>query len=257
MTDHLAIAQAAVDKAAAIVRERQIGARTAKGDRDYATEADFASEDAVRAFLREATPNIPLLGEERGLTGSDADGLLWTLDPIDGTVNYAHGVPLCAVSLALLENGTPIVGVIGLPFLATRFHATQGGGAFQDGEPISASDTTTLSEALVSIGDYAVGTNAETKNRARLALTTKLIPEVQRLRMFGSAAIDLAWVANGTTDAVVMLSNNSWDVMAGVVIAREAGAIVLGADGEPHSLNSAATIAVAPGLVPHLMRLIS
>lgn len=197
------------------------------------------------------------LGEERGFTGSPAGGLLWTLDPIDGTVNYAHGVPLCAVSLALLENGTPVLGVIDLPFLGTRFHSIQGGGAFQDGKPISASGTTTLADALVSIGDYAVGANAETKNRARLALTIKLVPKVQRLRMFGLAAIDFAWVANGTTDAVVMLSNNSWDVSAGVVIAREAEAIVLGADGEPHFLSSAATIAVAPGLAPDLMPVIS
>lgn len=251
----LAIAGAAVDKAQRIIQATPVGRVTAKGDRDMATEVDYAVEQALRAFLAEETPHVEFLGEEEGRTGAHGQ-LMWALDPVDGTANFARGLPLCGVSLALLNQGTPVVGVIDLPFLGIRYSAASGRGALANGERLSASRVSDLGEALVSLGDYAVGANAEEKNRQRFALTAALGSRVQRVRMFGSAAIDLAWVAHGRTDACLALSNKPWDVAAGVCIAREAGAVVVDVDGTSHSESSSATIAVAPGLLNPLVELV-
>ena len=251
----LAIAGAAVDEAQRTIRATPIGVVTAKGDRDMATEVDYAVEQALRGFLAAETPHVGFLGEEEGRTG-ERGRLMWTLDPIDGTANFARGLPLCGVSLALLDEGTPVVGVIDLPFLETRYTAVRGAGARANSERLAASGVEDLGQAIISLGDYAVGNGAEAKNRKRFALTTLLAERVQRVRMFGSAAIDLAWVAHGRTDFCVMLSNNPWDVAAGVCIAREAGAFVMDIDGSSHTPDSYATIAVAPGLVRPLLDLL-
>ncbi|GAA3146850.1 inositol monophosphatase family protein [Nonomuraea roseoviolacea] len=251
----LSIAEQAVTIAADIIRTKAPGVVTAKGDRDMATEVDYAVEDSVRDFLTRETPEIGFLGEEEGLSHA-GKGLLWALDPVDGTVNFLHGLPLCAVSLGLIQDNTSVLGVIDLPFLGTCYTAAEGAGAHANGTPIHVSDTRDLDAAIVAIGDYAVGTNAEERNRPRLALTHELAARVQRIRMFGSAAIDLAWVAHGKTDALIMLSNNPWDTAAGIIIARQAGAAVLDLDGSPHTTTSRATIAAGPALVADLFTLI-
>jgi hypothetical protein len=171
------------------------------------------------------------------------------------TANFLHGIPLCGVSLGLVDKDMPRVGVIDLPFLGTRYTAAEGAGAQANGVEIQAGDTRDLDAAIVSIGDYAVGNDAQERNRPRLALTHELAARVQR--MYGSAAVDLAWVAHGKTDACIMLSNNPWDTAAGVLIAREAGAAVVDIDGSPHSMSSLATIAAGPKLVADLVELIA
>ena len=118
------------------------------------------------------------------------------------------------------------------------------------------SRTGSLTEAIVSIGDYAVGINAHDKNKLRLRLTALLAERVERVRMFGSAALDLVWVAEGRTDATIILANKPWDTAAGVLIAREAGAIVTDMRGSQHSFASGETVAVCPGLADELSRLI-
>ncbi|TLP62419.1 inositol monophosphatase family protein [Microbispora triticiradicis] len=110
---------------------------------------------------------------------------------------------------------------------------------------------------MVSVGDYAVGKGAEAKNRVRLPLNYQLATRVQRVRMFGSVAVDLAWVAEGKTDACIMLSNNPWDTAAGVLIAREAGAIITDIDGTPHTMKARATIAAAPKILADLVELVA
>lgn len=182
---------------------------------------------------------------------------MWALDPVDGTVNFVHGSPLCAVSLGLLTGRRPVLGVIDLPFLGCRYSAAEGNGAHANGEPIHASTTTRISEAVVAMGDYAVGEESEEKNRDRFALTRRLATNMQRVRMHGSAAIDLAWLAEGRVDAVVMLANKPWDTAAGVIIAREAGAVVVDRDGAPHSVDAKATVAANPEILPSLLELLN
>jgi Inositol monophosphatase family len=121
---------------------------------------------------------------------------------------------------------------------------------------MKASTTTRLRDAVVAIGDYAVGNGADRKNEIRLATTIQLAARVHRIRMLGTAALDLAWVADGRLDASVTLANQPWDTAAGVLLAREAGATVVDADGRPHNLDSAATIAAPAPLLSQLIPLL-
>lgn len=259
MTDYselLPIAHQAVDLAHDIMCTMQPGVLTAKGDRDMASEVDFAIEEQVRALLARQTPDIGFLGEETGTSGA-ASGLVWALDPVDGTVNFVHGSPLCAISLGLVSEDQSVLGIIDLPFLGTRYMAAKDNGAHANGRPIRGSDTEQVGGAVVALGDYAVGDGSEAKNHIRLAMTQRLVANVQRIRMHGSAAIDLAWLAAGRIDAVVMLANKPWDTAAGVIIAREAGALVVDRDGAPHSIESSATIAAQPHLLPAILDLVT
>lgn len=259
MTDYanlLPIAHQAVDLARDMMRTMQPGVLTAKGDRDMASEVDYAIEERLRAFLAQETPDIGFLGEENGTTGRTEE-LTWALDPVDGTVNFVHGSPLCAISLGLVTENRSALGVIDLPFLGGRYSAAEGSGAELDGRRIRVSGATEIAQAVVAVGDYAVGEDAERKNRDRLAMTERLAAKVQRIRMHGSAAIDLAWLASGKIDAVAMLANKPWDTAAGVIIAREAGAEVVDRDGSQHSMHSQASIAAGTDLLPQLLGLVA
>jgi myo-inositol-1(or 4)-monophosphatase len=249
---YLAIARRAVAEAAQLIRTHAPGKLTEKGDRDPASEVDLAVEHSVRDFLHNKTPDIEFLGEEEGGEPSGG-GLLWMLDPIDGTVNFLHGFPLCAVSLSLLAENTVVAAVIQLPFIGAQYTALLGQGAFADNKRLQVSQTSSLADALISIDQYAFGDDAERKNRWRLRLTERLGHDAQRVRMLGSSAIDLAWTAEGRLDACIQLGNKPWDTSAGVLIAREAGARVLDHDGSEHSQLSHSTIAVTPALEVALM----
>jgi myo-inositol-1(or 4)-monophosphatase len=239
----LAIAQEAVEIGYKLMTTSGPGQIHQKGDRDLVTDLDLQIQREIRAYLEKATPETDFLGEEQGGGALDqAADYVWALDPIDGTSNFAHGIPLCATQLALVHQGEPIVAAIVAPFLSLRYHATKGRGAFRNGQPIHASGTTDLSHAIVSIGDYAVGPNSAEKNAHRLMVTKTLAENVERVRMFGSAALDLAWVAEGRTDACVILANKPWDTAAGVLIAREATAVVIDSSGRPHTFVSDETL---------------
>jgi myo-inositol-1(or 4)-monophosphatase len=252
----LPVAFQAAEIAAEMMRTRRPMSLTEKHDRDLVSDVDLAIERQVRAHLAAATPGVGFLGEEEGPSDGPASGWLWTLDPIDGTSNFAHGIPLCATSLALLHNGRPLLGVIDAPFLGQRYHAIDGHGAYAGSNRLSASSTTRMKDAVVAVGDYATGPRADRKNEQRLALTVQLAPRVHRVRMLGTAALDLAWVAEGRLDASITLGNKPWDTAAGVVLAREAGAAVVDIDGTNHSYDSIATIAGPDPLISHLLPLI-
>lgn len=251
-----AVAEDAAMIGTRLLQERRIGQVTAKKDRDYASELDVAIERAIREHLARVTPEIGFLGEEEGASGAD-DALTWVLDPVDGTSNLIHGLPICGVSLALLDHGRPVIGVIDLPFLGERFSARQGGGARLNDQPIKVRSTERLSDAIVCIGDFDTGPDAEAGNQRRLAIMARLAANVERIRMIGSAAADLAWVAAGRLSASILLSNKPWDVSAGVIIAREAGAVVIDTGGTEHSSASEATVATSPTLLPALVPLLT
>jgi myo-inositol-1(or 4)-monophosphatase len=224
-----------------------------KGDRDLVTDIDLAIQHEIAEFLAKATPDVQLLAEESAQQPVIATAeWLWVLDPIDGTSNFAHGLPLCAVSLALLHRGEPVVAVTNAPLLGRVYHAVKDAGVFLNGQPIAASRAGSLNEAIVSLGDYAVGPDAAEHNRQRLALTAELVPLVERIRMVGAATLDLAFVAEGALDACVMMSNKPWDTAAGVLMAREAGALVTDARGDAHTHQSDSTVAAAPAVADEL-----
>lgn len=254
-TDHVTLAREAVELAVEYIRKHRATTVTAKGDRDMVTDIDIAVERLVRKHLAQAAPGIGFLGEEEGRTGA-ADGLCWVLDPIDGTANFARDIELCAVSLALVDDGAPIVGVIRTPYLGHEYFASLGAGTTLDGRPTHVSSTTQLRHAIVAIGDYATGADAEAKNIIRLDLTARLAAQAQRVRMFGSIAMDLTYIAAGKIDASITLNNKPWDTAAGVLIAREAGALVMDVNGTDHSATSGTTVAATPGIrdsVVHLL----
>lgn len=251
----MSLAIEAVNRAAEIVRTSQPGALTAKGDRDMVSDVDLRIERETREFLLAAAPDIGFLGEENGHNGNRER--YWALDPVDGTANYVRGIPLCAVSLALVDHGRPVVGVIRLPFLGQLYTAEHSHGAYEGDRRLQVSTTTDLRDAIVAIGDYAVGDGADGKNRTRLILTRFLAEQAQRVRMLGTAAIDLAWVAAGKVDASLTLSNKPWDMAAGALLVQEAGGRVADRDGTDYSASSAATIAATPALTSELLALLA
>ncbi|WP_409466599.1 inositol monophosphatase family protein [Amycolatopsis sp. GA6-003] len=253
----LAVAQEAAEIGRKLMVTQGPGEVHTKGDRDLVTDLDVRIQREVRDFLRRATPSFDFLGEEDGGDSIDSSAeYIWTLDPIDGTSNFAHGIPLCATQLALLHQGTPVVAAINAPFINLSYCAIRGSGAYCNGTLIHASPNSCIDRAIVSIGDYATGANASAKNNQRLALTRTLADNVERVRMFGSAALDLAFVAHGRTDACIILSNKPWDTASGVLIAREAGAIVTDLAGNSHSAHSLTTRATAANLSDSLTKMI-
>jgi len=244
--DLLPIAREAVAMGSRIIHSRPFDHVTAKTERDLVTDIDLAVEDALRTFLQAEAPHVGVLGEEHGHTGPT--DLWWALDPIDGTTNFARGIPLCAVSLALVSDTTSVLAAITLPFLGVDYHAVRDEGAYAGTRRLHTSPVTDVADAVISIGDFAVGEDAATKNAVRIALLTRLGATAQRIRMIGTAAIDLAWVAEGKLDATIILSNMPWDTMAGALLVHESGGLVLDLDNTPHTSASTATIAVTAGL---------
>jgi myo-inositol-1(or 4)-monophosphatase len=226
-----------------------------KGDRDMVTDTDVMVEHHVRAVLARRTPSIAFYGEEGG--GTLADDRFWVLDPIDGTANFLRGMPLFGISLALVQGRRPVLGVIGLPMRQQTYWAADGLGAWRNGSPITTGTRGILAEAMVAVGDYGTGADAEPRNRLALTLHQRLAAVAQRVRMLGSAAIDLVSVADGTIDASITLGNNCWDMAAGAVIAREAGAAVIDGDGSTHNLDSVMTIATSQPLSPAVLSLLA
>jgi myo-inositol-1(or 4)-monophosphatase len=254
--DLLRVANAAVDIARGIMLRTEPGRITSKGDRDMASEVDYAIEKSVREHLSIHTPDISFLGEEEGGGAPAAGTLTWVLDPIDGTANFIRGLPMCAISLGLIDGKEGVLGIVDLPFLGARYSALKGEGAYCGNRQIHVSNTSDIAEAIVTTGDYAVGVGALPRNQARLSLTKQLAGRVQRIRMLGTAALDLVWLADGKTDASFALSNKAWDMTAGVVIAREAGARVVDSSGIDHNFDSTATIAANAQLLPQLLPVI-
>ncbi|MFD7653934.1 inositol monophosphatase family protein [Actinosynnema sp. NPDC059797] len=253
--DELAeIAQKAVSIGNDLIKRTRPQTITEKSDRDTYTDVDVRIERNIRTYLAEVTPEIGFMGEEEGSSSQAVDSEhFWALDPIDGTSNFVHGVPLCGVSLGLMQGDRAVVAAIVLPYLDLHYFAAYGQGAYVNGTKIQASETAELSKAMVAIGDYAVGEDAERENGQRIALTAALAAKVERIRMFGSAAHDLVWLAEGRIDGVLILSNKTYDIAAGVLIAREAGASVSDSDGSEHTSTSLHTIAATPNIVQSLL----
>ncbi|NIH80656.1 inositol monophosphatase family protein [Amycolatopsis viridis] len=243
--DLLPVAREAVAIGRRIFTSRAPRSVTEKSERDLVTDIDLAVEDAVREFLARETPEIGVVGEEHG---GDRGPRWWALDPVDGTANFARGIPLTGISLALVSGERSVVAAIDLPFLDTVYTAATGHGAFAGDTRIGVSGVRDLAGAMVSLGDFAIGEDAGPKNRLRLSLLEQLGARAQRVRMIGTAAADLAWVAHGRLDATIILSNLPWDTMAGVLLVREAGGLVLDTDGSEHTVSSASTVALSPGL---------
>jgi myo-inositol-1(or 4)-monophosphatase len=213
------------------VLQRLFGKVTAseKGPADLVTEADIAAQKAVCDFLSDAFPEALLLGEE----GADAvspcpDGAYrWVIDPLDGTTNYAHGVPHYAVSVALQHGRTMLAGAVFNPAGGECFTAEAGKGAFLDGRSIRCSSVTEVSAALAALG-FPPGVTREDPDVGAF-LNTLL--RCQAIRRTGSAALNLCYVACGRFDTAWSYGTKIWDHAAGGLIVREAGGVITMPDG--------------------------
>ncbi len=252
----LPVALEAIGVANEIIRTNRPGTLTVKGERDIASEVDFAVERRLRAFCAQRTPSIGFLGEEEGPTPGASREMAWTLDPVDGTVNFVHGIPLCGVALALIDHDQPVLGVIDLPFFGARYWATQGQGAFLNDHRLQLAGAHQLCDAIVALGDFEVGPQAGQENPLRFEVTNQIASQALRVRMLGSAEIDLAWLAEGEIDASITLCNRPWDMAAGVVLAREAGARVVDMDGSDYRIGSRAVLAAAPALTDQIVAIV-
>jgi myo-inositol-1(or 4)-monophosphatase len=240
--DHLTVCEEAARVGGAVLQDwvGRFKARE-KGPRDLVTEADLASETAVRNHLLRAFPDHEFVSEEQALTGRFDGPFCWVVDPLDGTANYVHGIPHYAVSIALLCHGRPQVGVVFDPVSGECFSAERGRGAWLNGEPMRTSGVTELSQAVVA-ASFAARVSFPSPEIDQFVAT---VQSSQGVRRTGSAALNLSYVAAGRFDAFWALSTKIWDVAAGVLLVEEAGGAVTRLDGgefslaEPHPVASA------------------
>lgn len=202
-----------------------------EGINNLVTEADLASEKAIIAVIQNSFPDHFILSEETGEIPSFNE-YKWIIDPIDGTVNFANGIPLCCVSIGVEKNGSMIAGAVYNPFLDEYFFAEKGSGAELNGKKISVSNKTSVGTSCIVTGfpyTYLDSANGP------LQVFEKLIRQGIAVRRLGSAAIDLCWVAAGRFDGFYEHSLKAWDSAAGFLIVEEAGGRVTDFKGDPYS----------------------
>jgi myo-inositol-1(or 4)-monophosphatase len=216
---------------------------------DLVTDADEASERYIVDGLRAARPDDGVRGEE-GTDVAGTTGVVWVIDPIDGTTNFVYGHAGFGVSIAALVDDEPVVGVVADPLQDDVFSARRGGGARRNGVPIRGSSLHELDLALVATGFSYL----PERRRRQAAVLTRVLPEVRDIRRMGGAAVDLCSTACGRVDAFYEKGLNPWDFAAGSLVAAEAGVRVGDLDGGPPS--SAFTLAAPPALFEPLAELL-
>ncbi len=201
-----------------------------KGTIDLVTEADVAVERMFRALVAERFPDHQILAEEMGGASSAPAGPCWIFDPIDGTTNYAHGLPIFCASLALEIDGVPEIAAVYDPTRKELFTAERDGGAFLNGKPIRVSRAERLVDAMLVTGfPYDVHSRVD----EIVGLFGDFVGKARAVRRLGSAAIDLCYVAAGRMDGFWETDLKAWDIAGGALIVAEAGGVVTDTDGRP------------------------
>lgn len=200
------------------------------GVHNLVTEYDHRAEEQIISFLKREFPSSQFLAEESGGENSAASSLQWIIDPLDGTVNFAHGIPMFSVSIAALQNNEIISGIVYQPITHELFVAQKDGGAFLNGNKICVSKTSELKKAFLATGfPYNLAENPGDC----IGHFTEILKQGLPIRRLGSAAIDLCYVASGRFDGYFEISLAPWDCAAGVLILEEAGGKVSRWDGQP------------------------
>lgn len=189
-----------------------------KGPQDYLTETDAASEALIRQIIAEHFPEDGFLGEEGG---GEVTAKQWVVDPIDGTANFARGIPHFCISIAYTENGRTEIGAIYSPVQNELYFARRGEGATLNGKPLNVSSTRSFDAASVEMG-----WSGRVPNETYLQAVSNLLEIGANVRRAGSGAMALAYVADGRSDAYIELHMNSWDCLAGLLLVEEAGGVV-------------------------------
>ncbi|HHX65019.1 MAG TPA: inositol monophosphatase [Chloroflexi bacterium] len=206
-----------------------------KGFRDISTEADLAAEETVFRVIREGCPGAEFVGEESsdGEYPDYGDAPTWYVDPLDGTTNFAHGMPTFSVSIAMARNGEVQCGVVYDPLLNHMFHTARGEGAFLNGRRLHVSDCDDLGDAVVML-DWP---REQTLREQSARYLARLAARVDTVRSQGSAALGFCYVAAGWADAYFQYTLCPWDAAAGLLLVQEAGGRVTGLRGQPFTLH--------------------
>lgn len=231
----------AVREAGEIIRRHWTQPReiTRKGRIDLVTQTDVAVEKALKVSLAEVLPGSDFLAEESA-AGMEPGELTWVIDPLDGTTNYAHSLPLVAVSVGLWKEGRPEIGVIYIPMLDEMFCAERGSGAFLNGESLRVSGEADLVDTVVATGfPYTVREDIG----PILARLESVLVSTQGVRRMGAAAVDLAYTACGRFGGFYETGLKPWDTCAGWLLVEEAGGRVTQFDGSPYHLNAEGILA--------------
>lgn len=215
-----------------------------KGTIDLVTEIDRQSEEFLLGEIRKDFPNHHILAEESG--GTRGDGHQWYIDPLDGTVNYAHHIPIFCVSIAYASNGTLSLAAVYDPMRDEMFTAARGQGAYLNGRALNVSSISDLQKSLLVTGFPYDIHNPEINN---LKNFTHFAPITQGVRRLGSAALDLCYVAAGRFDGFWEMALQPWDVAAGGLICEEAGARITNVFGQPDFVSPPQSVlATSPGI---------
>jgi myo-inositol-1(or 4)-monophosphatase len=220
------------------------GAMRMKDLRDPVTAADLAAERLIVERIRERWPDTAIFAEEE-TRDANCDGLTWYVDPLDGTVNFSQSLPFFAVSIALYDGNTPLLGVVHAPRLGETFAAASGQGASLDGLPLAVSKKTELIESVLATGFAYKRHELRDNNVDHFA---NFVLRVRGMRRCGSAALDLAYTAAGRLDGYWESQLHPFDVAAGAVLVAEAGGLVTDMLGGDDWLHSGTIVAANPTL---------
>ncbi|MCB0925277.1 MAG: inositol monophosphatase family protein [Mycobacterium sp.] len=226
-----------------------------KNGNDFATEIDLSIEREVAESLQSLT-GIGVHGEEYRYADLDTP-LVWVLDPIDGTFNYAAGSPMAAILLALLRDGQPVAGLTWMPFTDQRYVAMVGGALSCNGVEMPPLSVCSLADSIVGVGTFNVDSGGRLPGRYRLAIFEQLTRVCSKVRMHGSTGIDMAFVAAGILGAAISFGGKVWDHAAGVALVRAAGGTVTDIDGKPWTQASRSIVAAAPGAYDEVMDVVA
>ncbi|MBU2531661.1 MAG: inositol monophosphatase [Alphaproteobacteria bacterium] len=224
-----------------------------KGPANFVSAADHKAEDIVFAELRKARPGYGFLMEERGAVAGPDTTHRWIVDPLDGTTNFLHGIPLFSVSIALEREGQVVAGVIYNPASNELYTAERGKGAFLNDRRLRVSARRDIGDAVVATGIPHRGRPGHTVFRRELET---VMSELAGLRRTGAASIDLAWVAAGRFDAYWERNIKAWDMAAGLLLVREAGGLVTDSTGGNDMFANGTIVCGTPQIQRHLLELI-
>ena len=223
-----------------------------KNPGDLVSDADLASERSIRETLARAAPGIACFGEEEGGAREEVG---WYVDPLDGTANFVHGFPVVGVSIALVDHGEPVVGVVHAPMLDDLYAARLGGGAFHNSSSINVSRRR-IESAICATG-FPFRAKRERLDEY-LPVFERALRTFEDLRRAASASLDLAWTAAGVFDGYFEQALGTWDVAAGGLIVREAGGVVTDWRGDPQKwLTSGDIVAAPPEVHTRILELIA
>lgn len=213
-----------------------------KGKNDIVTSIDLAVEEYTIKQLQINFPEDNIISEETKNVVNLSDRN-WVIDPIDGTCNFASNIPCFGFQIALIDKENPLFSVIYLPELNQLYHAEKGFGAYLNDKRISTSDNKLLEKSIVTLGDFSKSNDTSISDQ--LDIYPKLYDKILRFRMFGASCFDFCFLASGKTHIHIMFSNKIWDIMPGLLLAKEAGAYITNLDGSEFDINEGAFIVSA------------